>query len=211
MKELFKALAGLQNDMPIIEKDKAGHNYSYTPLPTIVEQIKPLLKKHGLGFYQAINGSSIKTVVFHCLSGEMIESITDMPVESLVYVDVEKKDRQGNPYTKSVLQGFDAMNTAQAYGSLITYFRRYSLSALLGLVTEKDADARNDRMEDAKPLPELLPTSENWAGAVEGIVNGFTVIQIRKKYSLSDENAELLENEAATSGQTKKTKKDEKA
>ena len=37
------------------------------------------------------------------------------------------------------------MNTAQAYGSLITYFRRYTISSLLGLITDKDTDGTGEQ------------------------------------------------------------------
>lgn len=133
MKNIYKALANFQQEVPVILKDTTGHNYKYADLPAIIEIINPILKKNGLGFYQAINGSTIKTVIFEIESGETIESETDMPFDSLVYEEtIDKK--------KYVIRGFEAMNKAQAIGSLITYFRRYSLSSLLGLVTDKDTD-----------------------------------------------------------------------
>ena len=33
------------------------------------------------------------------------------------------------------------MNIYQSYGSALTYFRRYTLSSALGIVTDKDTDA----------------------------------------------------------------------
>ena len=44
------------------------------------------------------------------------------------------------------------MNTFQVMGSAITYYRRYSLSAALGLITDKDIDAKGDEVKaSAKP------------------------------------------------------------
>jgi hypothetical protein len=60
-----------------------------------------------------------------------------MPIDSLIYE--ESVDKKGNQ--KFVLRGFEGMNKAQAIGSLITYFRRYSLSSMLGIITDKDTDA----------------------------------------------------------------------
>lgn len=145
MKNIYKALADFQQEVPVILKDTTGHNYKYADLPAIFEVINPLLKKHGLGFTQPINGSKIKTILFHIESGETIESETDMPFESLVYEEVKKTDRDGNSYVTTVIKGFEAMNRAQAIGSLITYFRRYAISSLLGLVTDKDTDGTGSK------------------------------------------------------------------
>lgn len=123
MKSLYKALASFQQEVPVIHKDTAGFNYSYADLPKVFEVMNPLLKKHGLGFYQAVNGTDIKTVVFHVESGETIESNTAIP--------------QGVQMGK--------MNDFQVLGSAITYIRRYALSAMLGLVTDKDTDAHGEQ------------------------------------------------------------------
>jgi len=133
MKNIYKALAEFQQEVPVILKEVSGYSYKYADLPAILEIINPLLKKKGLGFTQLINGTKIKTTLFHVESGEVIESETDMPIDSLVYEETADKK-------KFVLRGFEGMNKAQAIGSLITYFRRYALSSMLGLVTDKDTD-----------------------------------------------------------------------
>lgn len=129
MKNLFKALAEFQQEVPTIHKGAKGYGYSYADLPAIFDVINPLLKKHGLGFTQLINGASIKTIIFHSESGETIESTTDIP--------------QG-----VTLKG---MNDFQVLGSAITYIRRYAISAALGLVTDKDTDAHGDQPKVKPP------------------------------------------------------------
>lgn len=124
MTKIYKALADFQQEVPVIHKDTSGFNYSYADLPKIFEVINPLLKKHGLGFYQAVNKGELKTVVFHVESGETLESNTDIP--------------QGVILNK--------MNEFQVLGSGITYLRRYALSSLLGLVTDKDTDASGEQV-----------------------------------------------------------------
>jgi len=124
MKNIYKAIASFQQEVPVIHKGTQGFNYSYADLPAIFEVINPLMKKNGLGFYQAVNGVSIKTVVFHIESGETIESNTDIP--------------QGVNLNK--------MNDFQVLGSAITYIKRYALSSLLGLVTDKDTDASGEQV-----------------------------------------------------------------
>lgn len=118
MKNLIKALSEFQNECPIIHKDTKGHNYTYADLPQIFSVINPLLKKHKLCFTQLLENDGIRTILFHVDSGEQIESFTSIPLVKL-----------------------GAMNEYQSYGSGVTYFRRYALSAMLGLVTDKDTDA----------------------------------------------------------------------
>jgi hypothetical protein len=125
MKNLFKALSEFQNEVPIIHKGTQGYGYSYSDLPTIFPVINPLLKKHGLGFTQLGQGTSLKTIIFHIESGETIESIFDIP--------------QGVQLSK--------MNDFQVLGSAITYMRRYALSSALGIITDKDTDAGGEQIK----------------------------------------------------------------
>lgn len=129
--ELYKALAAFQQEVPTIHKGREGYGYSYAELHTILETINPLMQKHGLGFTQLLNGDNIKTIVFHAESGQSIESET-------VIAKVQLK----------------GMNDYQAFGSGITYFRRYCLSAILGLVTDKDTDASGEQKAAPQPTPQ---------------------------------------------------------
>jgi hypothetical protein len=127
MKNLIKSLSAFQNECPIIHKDTKGHNYTYADLPQIFSTINPLMKKHGLCFSQLLENDGIRTILFHVESGEQLESFTIIP-----------KVKLGN------------MNDFQAMGSGYTYFRRYCLSSILGLVTDKDTDASGVQVQ-AKP------------------------------------------------------------
>lgn len=139
MKNLFKALANFQQEVPVIHKGAQGYGYTYADLPAIFEIINPLLKSNGLGFTQLIEGQSVKTIIFHVESGELIESLTSIP-------------------QNVILKG---MNDFQILGSAITYIRRYSLSSALGLITDKDTDAGGqqlsnmDKLNACKTLAEL--------------------------------------------------------
>ena len=135
MKNIYKGIAGLQQEIEVIHKDTQGNNYTYADLPAIFKTLNPMMKTHGLGFYQAVNGTSIKTVVFHVESGESIESDIYIPQG----VEFLNKD------------GKKMMNDFQVLGSAITYLRRYALSAMLGLVTDKDTDASGEQAPKATP------------------------------------------------------------
>ena len=135
MKNLFKALADFQQEVPIIHKGTSGYGYSYADLPDTIEIINPYLAKNKLGFTQLVGSANVKTIIFHWESGESIETITDIP--------------QG-----VTLKG---MNDFQVLGSAITYIRRYALSSALGLVTDSDPDANGVK---EKPTQQSQPKQE---------------------------------------------------
>lgn len=92
----------------------------YATLDAIMEQVRPILAKHGLAVMQGVThpetvdgrvvGLAVETRLLH-LSGEWIASTVTLPVEKA---------------------------TAQGAGSAISYGRRYGLSAMLGLTAEDD-------------------------------------------------------------------------
>ena len=135
MKNLFKALANFQQEVPVIHKGTQGYGYSFADLTAIFKVINPLLKKHGLGFTQLVGDGAIKTIVFHVESGEQIETTTTIP--------------QG--------VSLKGMNDFQVLGSAITYIRRYALSSALGLVTDSDPDANGVK---EKPTQQSQPKQE---------------------------------------------------
>src|SRR3990167_1133030 len=139
MKNLYKALADFQRECPPILKETEGYGYSYADLPTIFGVIMPLLKTHGLGFTQLLQADGLETIVFHVESGEEIKSTTLIP--------------QGVQLAK--------MNTYQVMGSAYTYYKRYALSAMLGLITDKDTDAQDvlAPLTQSAPRPQQKFTS----------------------------------------------------
>lgn len=168
MKNLYKALAAFQQDVPVIHKGTSGYGYSYADLPTIFEVINPLLKKHGLGFTQLVQEDGVKTIVFHIVSGEQIESITPIP--------------QGVKLAK--------MNEFQVLGSAITYIRRYALSSILCLVSDVDLDA-NGAINAAKAVEKewFNENSTQWNAMLDSLAKGnkITLAQIKAKYKVSKE------------------------
>jgi hypothetical protein len=165
MKHLFKALADFQQEVPVIHKGTQGYGYSYADLPKIFEVINPLLQKHGLGFTQLINGQQIVTVLFHFESGESIESKTDIP--------------QGVQ-----LKG---MNDFQVLGSAITYLRRYALSSILGIVTDKDTDAGGEQVKPVNTEKKPKIEGERFLKAIEAIRAGeFTAEELQSKFDLNE-------------------------
>lgn len=167
---IFKALANFQQEVPVIHKDTQGYGYTYADLPKVFEIINPLLKKHGLGFSQLMQGQSIQTIVFHLESGETLESLTDIP-------------------QNVSLKG---MNEFQVLGSAITYLRRYSISSILGLVTDKDTDAGGEQKAKSTPSSTTPATELPWLNVVDKEKNytpdWLKIIEFKKAGTLKDVN-----------------------
>ncbi len=171
MKNLFKSLAAFQQEVPVIHKATQGYGYSYADLPKIFEVINPILKKHGLGFTQQLTNQEgqncLKTVIFH-ESGEFMESVCMIP-----YVQLK------------------GMNDYQGFGSGVTYYRRYALSAALGLVTDKDTDGSGEQVKSEKKLPAI--DAKRFQEAVKAIGTGnFSRANLEKHFSLTAEQVEIL-------------------
>jgi len=125
MKNIYKALANFQQECPVILKDTQGYGYVYTDLPDIYKVIMPLLKANGLGFTQILKDGGLETILFHIESGETIQGYVEIPNN----VSLAK------------------MNQYQVMGSAYTYFRRYALSSMLGIITDKDTDAIGQQVQ----------------------------------------------------------------
>ena len=107
----------------------------------LVEDIKKVEEEDEI---EELDGEDLKTIIFHCDSGESISSTAKIP-------------------QNVILKG---MNAFQVLGSANTYIRRYALSSALGLVTDKDIDAcgeqlkepiktPSDKLKDCKTLKDL--------------------------------------------------------
>lgn len=125
--QLSLALSRLQGEIQNVSKDKKGHGYMYAELSAVLDVVRPLCAKHELSITQLCgsenNGDyiTVETVLLHS-SGEWLSGTISLPV------------------TVSKM-----MTPAQAVGSCISYGRRYSLAALVGIAqADNDAAVRAD-------------------------------------------------------------------
>lgn len=120
---LATALAEAQGELEPAEKNASATvsgqtKRTYADLASVFEVLRNALPKHGLAVTQSLLPSEqgtvrVKTTLLH-KSGEWLSSECTMPC-----------DRQGG---------------IQGMGSAITYARRYSISALIGVVSDDDDD-----------------------------------------------------------------------
>lgn len=115
--KIYTQLAKFQQEVGTINKDSKGYGYNYASLDNIVAIITPFLKENNLGFTHTFDGTDIICTLFSTEDENVITSRLSLPQETL-----------------------KGMNMSQSMGASITYARRYTLSAILGLVTDEDTD-----------------------------------------------------------------------
>jgi len=118
--KLAAALVKFNGEISRVAKDASNPFFKnkYASLDSIIDEARPVLTKNGLSILQLPSGDGehaiMKTLLLH-ESGEWIES------EALIIKPVK--------------------SDPQAYGSCISYMRRYSLTSFLSLNTGEDDDA----------------------------------------------------------------------
>lgn len=130
--ELAAAMAAAQAEFPAIKKTHTAtvvgqtaagkpykYEYTYADLTDVLDATRPALSKHGLAVTQPIvraaYGPQVVTMLLH-KSGQKLQS----------------------EYSLRLAEG--VKDSPQAWGSAITYARRYSLCGLLGVAGEEDDD-----------------------------------------------------------------------
>ena len=82
IKALLESMVKAQAEFTTLPKDKAGYNYNYTDLDTVISYIRPIMAKHSLAFMQTLttlegNAPAITTRIYHT-TGEWIEDTTSL-------------------------------------------------------------------------------------------------------------------------------------
>lgn len=128
--KIYSQLLEFQKQVRVISKTstakiktKNGNDYSYkfANLETIIETIKKPLEELGLGYYHSINGNTVSCILFNA-EGDKLESSLELIIDKEAF-----------------------MSPGQQQGTAITYARRYTLSSVLGLITEEDNDDNSNR------------------------------------------------------------------
>ena len=141
--EISKAMVEFHKEVkqPLKDKDNPFFRSKYVPLENVVEAITDVAPKHGLSFMQwALNDENgrvgVATIITH-ESGEYIEF-------DPVFMQAEK-------------------NTPQGAGSLISYLKRYTLSAVFGITSDQDDDG-NDASGGKQPQQNKKMASDKQLG-----------------------------------------------
>lgn len=117
--------AQMQPELPAVERKGTAHNdKKYAKYEDVIEAVRPHLGKYGFGFSHKVNQTDAKI--------EVICTLTHRSGYSESTQFVAAADASGSK------------NAVQAVGSTISYGKRYTLLALLGIATEdEDKDGNN--------------------------------------------------------------------
>jgi hypothetical protein len=150
--ELACALSKAQGEMQAAIKDKVNPFFksSYADLGSVWDAARPVLSKYGLCVMQT----------------------TEITCEGSRIVMVTTLAHTSGQWVKSFLPLNPAKNDSQGVGAAITYLRRYSLSAIVGVVCDDDddgetacgrgksAETKSPQPQNANPAPQAASSGD---------------------------------------------------
>tara|TARA_R110000737_G_C14270504_1_gene430336 strand:- start:28 stop:549 length:522 start_codon:yes stop_codon:yes gene_type:complete len=163
---IYKQLLKVQLEVGAISKDSKNPFFKskYFDINKLIEVVNPVLSKHGLVLLQPIEDNKVVSRLFDAESEKFVESWLELP----------------------------NLTDPQKIGSAISYYRRYTLSSLLGLQAE-DEDGNGLK---AKPKPVQKPIPKDFDGLLNAIANPdlkeYTKEWALKEYTLSPAQIELI-------------------
>jgi hypothetical protein len=160
---IYKQLLEVQREVGAISKDSKNPFFKskYFDINKLIEVVNPVLSKHGLVLLQPIEDNKVVSRLFDAESEKCVESWLELP----------------------------NLSDPQKIGSAISYYRRYTLSSLLGLQAE-DEDGNGLK---AKPKPVQKQQVKNWEGLLKAVTDGtVTSTKAFNTYSLTQEQIEKL-------------------
>ena len=173
---IYSALAAAQAEFSAVTKNKKstafGNSvYRYADLQSILDACRPALNRHGLFLTQRaeVEGTTVKveTIVTH-VSGESLSSGVMV----------------------MTAQAGGKISAVQATGSALTYARRYSLAAFLGVAADDDDDGNAAGGGNEKPPKTFVLTQEMVDAAKAAAAGG---VEAYKSYYQSRPEIERTE------------------
>lgn len=138
--EIATALASAQSELESAKKDSSGYGYNYSDLSSVIATAKPVLAKNNLAITQLVGNTNenvtITTILTHS-SGQYFKSTSTLPV-------IEMK----------------GCNVAQSAGASISYLRRYSYQAILGMSSEDNDASSNGPTTKKAAAPKKAPPAK---------------------------------------------------
>jgi hypothetical protein len=157
---IYTKLAAVKKEIGAISKDSTNPFFKskYFDINGLLKHVEPLLDKNGLLLLQPITDGLVCSQIIDIENGDKVESSMQMTV----------------------------LNDPQKMGSMITYYRRYTLQSLLGLQAEDDDANAASKASQAPPAKKWInPQSKDWNNAID---KGVKLDVVKKHYSISKEN-----------------------
>jgi len=181
MKTINDKLVNIQGRLkaPKNQRNSFG-NYNYRSCEDILEAVKPLLQEFNLSL---------------TLDDETKEAASIPYIEATATLS-DGKDSIARKAQAGINPNKKGMDIAQSFGASSSYARKYALNGLFLIDDKKDADATNDHKSDSGNSKAWLNKgTPQFNNAKKAIKSGqYTINNIRDKYNVSKEVAELLQS-----------------
>lgn len=178
LNELFTALAKAQGEIETALKDKSNPIFEskYADLASVFKAAKPALSKNNLSVIQRIlvNGGGamyLFTRLCHS-SGQWIESKMPINVPKLSAVATDKYGKEK----------YNPKNDIQMFGMYLTYLKRYSFSAMIGVASEEDDDGNSSVAAAQEQSRQDTPASEAQMNYIKSMIKRITPEQLESLY-----------------------------
>ena len=141
-------------------------NTTFRSAEDILEALKPYLLKHDVTIR-----IKEKYLGSHVIKSTAIisDGVQKIKATAIVGVDTDQK----------------GMQMPQRFGSASSYGKKYSLGNLFLIDDTQDSDAINKHDKTQKPI--LLKNTPNYKKVEHAMSNGFTIDDVKKKYTINDE------------------------
>ena len=167
---LTKALFEFQGKVTSVKKNAMNGQFkkNYADISSILETIYPILQECGLFVTQHPHEDVLITTVYHAESGEFMQS-------------------------EQILRMKDASN-AHAYGSSLTYARRYALAGIFSLNQSDDDGNLASGIKVTTAKEAMHPKHPMWEKAVLHVTKGGSIKDIEEKFFISEEYKVMIES-----------------
>lgn len=164
--KIYAKIHEAKKEIGVVKKNAKNPHFknTYADLNALIDAVEPILLEKGLIMLQPIKDGKIFTQIIDVETFESVESCIDLSPNL----------------------------TAQALGSQVTYYRRYTLQSLMSL--QADDDDGHKASIPQPPVKEVLAFgSSNFIRCVTALQEGKgTMEQIKSKYNVSEEVEKLL-------------------
>jgi len=163
---IYSKIAAVKSEIGTLTKksDNPFFKSKYLELSDLLLAVEPLLEKNGLLLMQPVRDAKVWSEIYDIETGEVVQSYLDLP----------------------------NIADPQKLGGAITYFRRYTLQALLSL------QAVDDDGNEASKAPKKKPTlsQDRFQSGLDKVNDGTLTIEqfqeVCDKYELTDVQSKSL-------------------
>ena len=156
---IYSKLAAVKKEIGAISKDSTNPFFKskYFDINGLLKHVEPLLDKNGLLLLQPITDGLVCSQIIDVENGDKVESSIQMA----------------------------SLSDPQKMGSMITYYRRYTLQSLLGLQAEDDDANAASKASQAPEKKWVNKGDKIWNAAID---KGVKIDELKKHYSISKDN-----------------------